>query len=103
MITGHLQGQFLRFCVSLSGAERVLELGTFTGYSALCFASTEQVRRVVTIDSDINAVTVAKRLIDQSDFSPKIDLRQGKAKDVLTSLLDAEEEPFDIIYIDCDK
>ena len=104
MVSGPLQGQFLTMLSSLCKAKRVLELGTFTGYGTLCFASSKSVNEVVTCDSDCNAVNVAQNVISQSPQKHKIRLIHASASDTLSKLSQEEETtPFDLIYLDCDK
>ena len=98
MVSGPLQGQFLTMLSSLCKANRVLELGTFTAYGTLCFASSESVNEVVTCDSDCNAVNVAQSVISQSSQKHKIRLIHASASDTLSKLSQEETTPFDLIY-----
>lgn len=104
MISGHLQGRFLTMLTSLVRAKSILELGTFTGYSALCFAEGLQSSsgRIITCETDSRASSVAKEYFSRSNFSSMIDLRETSANDLLESLR-SEGEKFDIVFVDADK
>ncbi len=100
MQVGPVEGSLLRLLVQLSGARRVLEVGTFTGYSALMMASAlPEDGQLVTCDIDPEATAIARRYFDQSGFGRKIDLRLGPALATLASLAG----PFDLAFLDADK
>ena len=100
MMVGRIEGQFLAFLVRLSGARRILELGTFTGYSSISMAAAlPPDGRIVTCDVDAEATEIARRYMDESGQGDKIDIRLGPALETLESL----EGPFDLVFIDADK
>lgn len=100
MIAGALQGRLLALLTRISGARRVLEIGTFVGYSALCFAEALPADgEVVTIDSDPSVLGMTQRYFAQVPYGRKIRLRLGQALDLLPRL----PGPFDLVYIDADK
>lgn len=100
MQVGALEGGFLRLLVRLSGARRVLELGTFTGYSALCMAEgLPEDGELITCDVDPDAVTMARRYWERSPHGHKIHPRLGPALQTLAHL----SGPFDLVFIDADK
>jgi caffeoyl-CoA O-methyltransferase len=100
MVVGPLEGAFLQMVTQLVGARRVLEIGTFTGYSALCFAEAmPEDGTVITCDVDEEAAAVARRYFAQSPVGRKIDVRLGPALETLHRL----SGPFDVIFIDADK
>jgi caffeoyl-CoA O-methyltransferase len=100
MVVGPLEGAFLQMVTQLAGARRVLEIGTFTGYSALCFAeAVPEDGTVITCDVDEEAAAVARRYFAQSPVGRKIDIRLGPALDTMRAL----SGPFDLIFIDADK
>jgi len=100
MIVGPLEGAFLKMMVRAVGARRILEIGTFTGYSALCFAEAlPEDGTVTTCDVDEEAVALAARYFAQSPHGKKIHIRLGRALDTLASLT----APFDLVFIDADK
>ena len=100
MQTGHLEGAFLRMLVQATGALHVLEIGTYTGYSALSMAMGLPGRgSVITCDVDPVATEMAKKYWARSPHGVKIDLRLGPALETIGSL----EGPFDLVFIDADK
>ncbi len=100
MQVGHLEGAFLRAMVRLSGARRVLEIGTFTGYSALVMAEGLPADgRLITCDIDPKTTAIAKEFWARSPHGNKIECRLGPALDTLAGL----EGPFDLVFIDADK
>ncbi len=100
MLVGPLEGAFLKMMTQLVGAKRVLEIGTFTGYSALCFAEAlPEDGTVMTCEIDEKAAAVARRYVAQAPCGRKIDIRMGPALETMRTLHDA----FDLIFIDADK
>ena len=100
MIVGPLEGAFLKMMARVVGARRILEIGTFTGYSALCFAEALPADgTVTTCDVDAQAAALAERYFAQSPHGGKIRIRLGPALDTLHSLI----PPFDLVFIDADK
>jgi caffeoyl-CoA O-methyltransferase len=100
MMVGVLEGRFLEFLVFLTGARRVLEIGTFTGYSALSMAAAlPPGGRIVTCDIDPDTNAVARRHIASSPFADRIELRLGPALDTIATL----DGPFDLVFVDADK
>ncbi|KAF0488002.1 O-methyltransferase [Gigaspora margarita] len=100
-----VQGTFLKFLVQMSKATRVLEIGTFTGYSALCMAEGLKGRgseaKVVTLEKNIEHFKVAKENIESSGLGHLIELKLGDAIDTLLNLDNAVQ--YDLIFIDADK
>lgn len=102
-MVGALEAQFLKMQCSIKGAETVLDVGTFTGMSALAFAeAVPQTGKVVTLECDEIVAKVAQTAFDQSKAGSKIELRTGKATDLMKQLL-TQGATFDIIFIDADK
>ncbi|MDQ3679062.1 MAG: class I SAM-dependent methyltransferase [Actinomycetota bacterium] len=100
MMVGALEGRFLETLVFAMGARLVLEIGTFSGYSALSMASGLPTDgRIVTCDLDPRALEVARRFVEASPHAARIDIRQGPAQETLARL----EGPFDLVFIDADK
>ena len=100
MLVGPLEGAFLKMMTQLVGAKRVLEIGMFTGYSALCFAEALPADGIV-ITCEINekSASVARRCFAQTTVGGKIDIRMGPALDTMRTLTG----PFNLIFIDADK
>lgn len=95
-----LQGQMLALLVQISGARRVLEIGTLGGYSTIRMArALAPGGRVVTIEASQHHADVARRNIEEAGLADRIDLRLGRALDVLPQLAG----PFDLVFIDADK
>ncbi|MDH4562455.1 O-methyltransferase [Pseudomonas sp. BN411] len=95
------QGQFMAMLVKLTGARRILEVGTFTGYSALCMAAElPDDGQMICCDlpGDYNAV--ARRYWQDAGLAGRIELRLAPALDTLAGLQDGS---FDLIFIDADK
>jgi len=100
MVVGSLEGAFLKVMVMSVGAKRILEIGTFTGYSALCFAENIPADgEVITCDIDPESTTLAKKYWAESPHGSKIQLRLGPALETMADLTGL----FDLIFIDADK
>ena len=99
-----IQGKFLQIMMKACKAKKVLELGTFVGYSAIWMAKIlPQDGKIISIDIDENISNVAKKNIEKSGLSEKIELRVGAAIEILPQLIAQNEEPFELIFIDADK
>jgi caffeoyl-CoA O-methyltransferase len=100
MLCGRVEGRLLKLLAQLVGARRVLEIGTFTGYSALSLAEALPADgRVVTCEIDPKHKAFAERWIARSPHARKIEIRLGPALQTLDTL----EGPFDLAFIDADK
>ena len=100
MMTGRLEGRFLEFLVFASGARKVLELGTYSGYSALSMAAgLPPDGRITTCEVDPDVAAVARRHIAASPYAGRVEVRVGPALDTLSELTG----PFDLVFIDADK
>jgi caffeoyl-CoA O-methyltransferase len=100
MIVGPLEGAFLKMMTQLVQATSVLEIGMFTGYSALCFAEALPVDgTVLTCDLDEKSAVLARYYFARSPFGKKVEIRMGPALDTMRHL----KGPFDLIFIDADK
>jgi caffeoyl-CoA O-methyltransferase len=102
MQVGRVEGALLKLLCRLSGARRAIEVGTFTGFSALCLAEgLPDDGELITCDVDPEATAVAQAFWDRSPHGRKIKLRLGKALDTLCAL--PVEPTFDLAFIDADK
>ena len=100
MLSGHLQGKFLEMASMMIRPRRILEIGTFTGYSALCLAKGLPGDGVLhTIELRENDAATAKGFFDRSVHKEKIVLHIGDAKKIVSEL----DETFDLVFIDADK
>jgi caffeoyl-CoA O-methyltransferase len=100
MLTGHLEGAFLRMLVAMTGARRVVEIGTFTGYSAMAMASAlPPDGQLVSLEISPEHEAVARRHIEASPWRDRIQIRMGPALETLATL----DGPFDLVFIDADK
>jgi caffeoyl-CoA O-methyltransferase len=102
MLTGHLEGALLQWLVRLSGARRVLEIGTYTGYSALAMAEALPADgKLVTCDNNPEHARIAQSYFDRSPYGRKIRLRPGPALETLAAL--PAQDRFDFVFLDADK
>ena len=100
MMVGRLEGRFLKMLVAAVGARRVLEVGTFTGYSALSMAEALPADgEIVTCELDERHAEMARRFIARSPSADRIQVRLGPANETLAGL----DGPFDLCFIDADK
>lgn len=100
MMVGRLEGRFLKTLVAAVGAQRVLEIGTFTGYSALSMAEALPTSgRLITCELSEDHAEMARRFIARSAYADMIEVRVGPALQTVRSL----EGPFDFVFIDADK
>ena len=99
------QGQFMRLLVELIGAKRVVEVGTFTGYSSLAVAlSLPADGRIVACDVNREWTDIARRYWAEAGVAGKIDLRLAPARDTLDAMIAAGEQGrYDFAFIDADK
>ncbi len=102
MQVGPVEGEFLMMMVATTGARRVLEVGTFTGYSALCLAAAlPEGGEVVTCDVDPASVAIAQSFFDRAPHGKKIKPMLGSARETIAKL--PLDPPFDLVFIDADK
>ena len=99
------QGQFMAFLAETIGARRTIEIGTFTGYSALCVASVlPDDGELIACDVNEEFTAVARRYWEEAGLANKIDLRIAPALETLDGLLQAGHDgTFDFAFIDADK
>jgi caffeoyl-CoA O-methyltransferase len=101
MLTGKVEGRLLQMLVRISGAKRVVEVGTFTGYSALMMAAgLPESGELVTCEISRECAQIARRYFKKSVYGRKIRLHLGSALDTLSRLPDRSA---DLVFIDADK
>ncbi len=100
MISGHLQGAFLKFISQSIRPKYILEIGTYTGYSAICLAQGLQPEgKLITIDNDKYLEDIQKEFIARENLTDRIELILGNALDIIPTL----KHQFDLVFIDADK
>jgi len=98
------QGKFLHVLAKTCRAKKILEIGTLAGYSTIWMArALPQDGRLVSLEFDPNHARVAKNNIERAGLSKIVDIKIGKAIDLLPQLQANSEGPFDMIFIDADK
>ncbi|MDP3845613.1 MAG: class I SAM-dependent methyltransferase [Pseudomonas sp.] len=99
------QGQFMALLVKLTGAKRLLEIGTFTGYSSLCLAGAMgDDGLLICADTSAEYTSIARRYWRLAGLEARIELRLGPALDTMATLArSGQGESFDLIFIDADK
>ncbi|MBI1288174.1 MAG: methyltransferase [Flavobacteriales bacterium] len=100
MLSGHLQGQILRMFSQMIRPKNILEIGTYTGYSALCFVDgLQEDGKLVTIDVNEELEDIVQKYFEKSGRSSQIDARIGNAMEIIPTL----DMKFDLVFIDADK
>lgn len=100
MLSGHLQGRVLSMLSKIHQPKKILEIGTFTGYAALCLAEgLKEGGKVLTLDKNEELESMVKEYIQKAGFEDKIEFRIGNAMDIIPTL----ENDWDMVFIDADK
>ena len=100
MLSGHLQGRFLSLISKLHQPNLILEIGTYTGYSALCLAEgLKENGKLISIDVNEETSGFAKSFIQQTNIASKIELVVADAKIYIKTI----DQPIDLVFIDADK
>jgi predicted O-methyltransferase YrrM len=100
MLSGHLQGRVLALLSHLLKPLRVLEIGTYTGYSALCLAEgLAEGGKVITLDVNEELERMVRNYVQKAGMADRVDFRIGRAADLIPLLV----ETFDLVFIDADK
>ena len=100
MLSGRIVGKLLQIIIQISGAKRILEIGTFTGYSALMMSEViPNDGQILTCEMNFKYMELAKSFFEKFDNQNKIKVIEGNALDSLNDL----EGPFDLVYLDGDK
>ena len=100
MLSGHIQGRFLSFISKIKSPDKILEIGTYTGYSTICLAEgLSKNGKIDTIDKNEELINIQNKYFEESGYRNKIIQHTGNALDILKKL----DEKYDIIFIDADK
>jgi predicted O-methyltransferase YrrM len=98
------QGKFLHLLAKITGAKRILELGTLGGYSTIWLARALPAGgRLITLEFEPRHAAVAAKNIERAELADVVEIRIGAAMESLTQLTAEKAEPFDLIFIDADK
>ena len=97
-------GKFLNLLAKLSKAKKILEVGTLAGYSTIWMAKAlPEDGKLISLEIDPHHAAVARKNIDRAGLSSKVEVREGKAIELLPRLVEENAGPFDMIFIDADK
>ncbi len=100
MLSGFVQGRILSMFSKMIRPKVVLEIGTYLGYSALCFAEgLVESGKVITLDIQEETNSVARSFVERTEYAEKIEFHLGNAVDIIPKL----PETFDLVFIDADK
>ena len=100
MLSGQVQGRYLSFISKMIRPKAILEIGTYTGYSAICLAEGLQPNgKLITIDINEELESRVRNYFKESDYDSQIDFRVGDARKIILTL----SETFDLVFIDADK
>jgi len=100
MLTGPIEGQFLKMMVKVTGAKRVVEVGTFTGYASLQMAEgLPEDGKLTTLDLNPVCLAVARKYFAKSEHGKKIEIMEGPGLDSIKKI----DGPIDLVFIDADK
>ncbi len=100
MLSGHMQGRFLALISRLLNPSLILEIGTYTGYSALCLAEgLHPGGKLITLDKDPRVTEIAQSFFEKAGFASQIEIRLGEADKLIPGI----EGEIDLVFIDADK
>lgn len=100
MLSGHMQGAFLKMISQMIHPKSILEIGTYTGYSAIALASgLQEGGKLITLEFNEEHETMAKSYFEKAGIESKIEMQLGKAADIIPTL----KKSFDLVFIDADK
>lgn len=100
MLSGHLQGRLLAVLSTLLKPKKILEIGTFTGYSALCLAEgLDEEGKLITLEADEELESTILKNVQKAGMESKVQLIMGNALDIIPDL----DNDFDLVFIDADK
>lgn len=98
------QGRLMQLLTEISGARRILEIGTLGGYSAIYLArALPEEGRLISLELEEEHARIARRNVERAGLLGTVQVRVGDAKELLESMEESGEEPFDLVFIDADK
>ena len=98
------EGRLLQLLTEIAGSRRILEIGTLGGYSAIHFArALPDDGALISLEIDEHHAGVARNNVGRAGLSEKVEIRVGDAHELLAAIIEDEEGPFDVIFIDADK
>jgi caffeoyl-CoA O-methyltransferase len=98
------EGKLLRLLAEMTGARRILEIGTLGGYSAINLArGMAEDGRLISLEIDERHAEVARQNVERAGLAGKVEIRVGDARELLAKVAESGEGPFDLVFIDADK
>ena len=98
------EGKLLQLLAELTGARRILEIGTLGGYSTIFLArGMPDDGRLISLEIDERHAAIARKNIERAGLGERVEIRVGDARELLAELVERDEGPFDLIFIDADK
>jgi caffeoyl-CoA O-methyltransferase len=98
------EGKLLRLLAEMTGARRILEIGTLGGYSAINLArGMAEDGRLISLEIDEHHAEVARHNVERAGLAERVEIRVGDARELLARLAESGEGPFDLVFIDADK
>jgi predicted O-methyltransferase YrrM len=98
------EGKLLQLLAEITGARRILEIGTLGGYSAINLArGLAEDGLLISLEIDEHRAGVARQNVERAGLAQEVEVRVGDARKLLTQLAEGDEGPFDLIFIDADK
>lgn len=98
------EGKLLQLFAEVAGARRILEIGTLGGYSAIHFGrALPEDGSLISLEIDERHAQVARRNVERAGLEERVEIRVGDARELLAGLVEGDEGPFDLVFIDADK
>ena len=98
------EGKLLQLLAEMTGARRILEIGTLGGYSAINLArGMSEDGRLISLEIDERHAEVARQNVERAGLAERVEIRVGDARELLAELAESDEGPFDLVFIDADK
>ncbi len=98
------EGKLLQLLAEMTGARRILEIGTLGGYSAINLArGMAEDGRLISLEIDERHAEVARQNVERAGLAERVEIRVGDARELLAELAESDEGPFDLVFIDADK